>query len=78
MKKVKAAFNKADGDPNAQARALLQLRDTPLASDLPSPAEILHGQPTQGAVLPKTTQTHQYHTNLLKTDRDTELSKRTV
>ena len=40
------------GSPSAQARALLQLRDTPLASDLPSPVEILHGWPAQGAVMP--------------------------
>ena len=36
---------------NAQARALLQLWDTPILTDLPSPAEILHGQPAQGAVI---------------------------
>ena len=53
MKKVKAAYKKTDGSPNAQARALLQLRDTPITKDLPSPAEILHGQPTQGAVMPR-------------------------
>ena len=40
-----------DGSPNAQARALLQLRDTPITADLPSPAEILHGHPAQGSVL---------------------------
>ena len=32
-------------------RALLQLCDTPITADLPSPAEILHGCPAQGAVL---------------------------
>ena len=53
MKKVKAAYKKTDGSPNAQARALLQLHDTPIAADLPSPAEILHGWPTQGAVMPQ-------------------------
>lgn len=37
------------------AKALLQLRDTPLADDLPSPAEILHGQLAQGAVGPQHT-----------------------
>ena len=42
---------KTDGSPNAQARALLQLCDTPITADLPSPAEILHGHPAQGAVL---------------------------
>ena len=52
VKKVKAAYRKTDGSPNAQARALLQLWDTPLVSDLPSPAEILHGWPAQGAVMP--------------------------
>ena len=40
-----------DGSPNAQARALLQLHDTPITADLPSPAEILCGHPAQGAVL---------------------------
>ena len=53
VKKVKATFKKADGATNAQAQAMLQLWDTPIASDLPSPVEILHGHPTQGAVLPR-------------------------
>ena len=51
VKKVKNAYKKTDGSPNAQARALLQLQDTPISTDLPSPAEILHGQPAQGAVI---------------------------
>ena len=42
VKKVKNAYKKMDGSPNAQARALLQLCDTPVMADLPSPAEILH------------------------------------
>ena len=40
-----------NGSPNAQARALFQLCDTPIMTDLPSPAEILHGHLAQGAVL---------------------------
>ena len=52
VKKVKAAYKKTDGSPNAQARALLQLCDTPITKDLPSSVEILHGQPAQGAVMP--------------------------
>ena len=52
VKKVKATYKKMDGSPNSQARALLQLHDTPITADLPSPAEILHGWPTQGAVMP--------------------------
>ena len=55
VKKVKTAYKKTDGSPNAQARALLQLCDTPLVKDLPSPAEILHGWPAQGAVMPNLT-----------------------
>ena len=51
VKKVKNAYKKMDGSSNAQARALLQLRDTPITADLPSPAEILHGHPAQGTVL---------------------------
>ena len=51
MKKVKNAYKKMDGSPSAQARSLLQLHDTPIMADLPSPAEILHGHPAQGAVL---------------------------
>ena len=51
VKKVKNAYKKTDGSPNAQARALLQLHDTPIMADLLSPAEILHGHPTQGTVL---------------------------
>ena len=51
VKKVKNTYKKMDGFPNAQARALLQLHDTPITADLPSPAEILHGCPAQGTVL---------------------------
>ena len=51
VKKVKNAHKKMDGSPNAQARALLQLHDTPIMADLLSPAEILHGCPAQGTVL---------------------------
>ena len=51
VKKVKNAYKKMDGSSNAQARALLQLHDTPIMADLPSPTEILHGHPAQGAVL---------------------------
>ena len=51
VKKVKNAYKKMDRSPNAQARALLQLRNTPITADLPSPAEILHGRPAQGTVL---------------------------
>ena len=51
MVKVKNAYKKTDGSPNAQAQALLQLCDTPIMADLPSPAEILHGCPAQGTVL---------------------------
>ena len=51
VKKVKNAFKKTDGPPNAQAQALLQLCDTPIMADLASPAEILHGCPAQGTVL---------------------------
>ena len=53
VKKVKTAYKKMDESPNAQARALLQLCDTPITTDLPSPAEILHGWPTQGALMPQ-------------------------
>ena len=53
VKKVKAAYKKTDGSPKAQARALLQLRNTPITKDLPSPAEILYGRPAQGAVMPQ-------------------------
>ena len=51
VKKVKNAYKKMDGSPNAQARTLLQLHDTPIMADLPSPAEILHSYPAQGTVL---------------------------
>ena len=53
VKKVKAAYKKTDGSLSAQVRALLQLCDTPIAKDLPSLAEILHGRPAQGAVMPR-------------------------
>ena len=51
VKKVKNACKKMDRSPNAQARALLQLCDTPITADLLSPAEILHGHPAQETVL---------------------------
>ena len=51
VKTVKNAYKKTDGSPNTQVRALLQLWDTPILADLPSPAEILHGCPALGAVL---------------------------
>ena len=75
VKKVKAAYRKTAGSPNAQAWALLQLQDTPLASDLPSPAEILHGQPAQGDCHAPSSQTHQHTVNMLMTNRNTECSK---
>ena len=53
MKKVKNAYRKTDGSLTAQARALLQLCDTPIVTDLPSPAETLHERPAQDAVLPR-------------------------
>ena len=55
--------------PIAQARALLQLCDTPITADLPSPAEILHGHPAQGTVLSrpsKKVNIHQIHQRLLE------------
>ena len=69
VKKVKNAYKKMDGSPNAQARALLQLCDTPIMADLPSPAEILHGCPAQGAVLSrpsKRVNIHQIRQRLIK------------
>ena len=38
VKKVKNAYKKMDGSPNAQAKALLQLHDTPITADLPVPS----------------------------------------
>ena len=69
VKKVKNAYKKTDGSPNAQARASLQLRDTPITADLPSPAEILHGHPAQGTVLSrpsKRVNMHQIRQRLVK------------
>ena len=69
VKKVKSAYKKMDGSPNAQARALLQLHDMPITADLPSPAEILHGHPAQGAVLSrpsKRVNIHQIRQRLIK------------
>ena len=57
-------LQKTDGSPNAQARALLQLWDTPISTDLPSPAKILHGWPTQGVVISRPSKQiniHQIH-----------------
>ena len=69
VKKVKNAYKKTDRSPNAQARALLQLCDTPITADLPSPAAILHGHPSQGAVLSrpsKRVNIHQIRQRLIK------------
>ena len=69
VKKVKNAHKKMDGSPNAQVRALLQLHDTPIMADLPSPAEILHGRPAQGTLPswpPKRVNIHQIHQRLIK------------
>ena len=67
VKKVKATYKKTDGSPNAQAGALLQLRDTLIAKDLPPPAEILHGRPrTRSCQYPGVTDlpTYQESTNV--------------
>ena len=69
VKKVKNAYKKTDGSPNAQAKALLQLRDTPITADLLSPAEILHGHPAQGTVLSRPSRKvniHQIHQRLVE------------
>ena len=69
VKKVKNAYKKTDGSPSAQARALLQLHDTPIMADLLSPAEILHGHPAQGTVLSrpsKRVNIHQIRQRLVK------------
>ena len=69
VKKVKNTYRKTDGSPTAQARALLQLWDTPIVTDLPSPAEILHGRPAQGAVisrLPKQINMRWIHQRLIE------------
>ena len=61
-----------DVSPNAQARALLQLHDTPITADLPSPAEILHGHPAQGTVLSrpsKRVNIHQIRQRLVELQR---------
>ena len=55
--------------PMLRARALLQLHDTPIMADLPSPAEILHGRPVQGTVLSrpsKKVNIHQIHQRLVE------------
>ena len=69
VKKVKNAYKKMDRSPNAQARALLQLCDTPIMADFLSPAEILHGCPAQGTVLSrpsKRVNIHQIRQRLVK------------
>ena len=53
VKKVKNTYKITDGSPNAQARAQLQLWHTPILTDLPFPAKILHGWSAQEAVIPR-------------------------
>ena len=83
VKKVKNTYKKTDGSPNAQARALLQLWDTPIMADLPSPVEILHGQPAQGAVLSRPSkqiniwQIHQRLVKIQNTHRRSSLTEHT-
>ena len=67
VKKVKNAYKKTDGSPNPQARALLQLHDTPITADLPSPAEILYGHPAQGTVLSRPSKPCQCTSDLAET-----------
>ena len=77
VKKVKNTYKNTDGSPNAQARALLQLCDTPILTDLPLPAEILHGRPAQGAILSRHLK-HQFEMDSAETDRNPEHPKRAV
>ena len=72
------AYKKTDGSPNALASALLQLWDTPISTDLPSPAEILHGWPAQGAVLFKTLKTDQHMTDLTEACWNSKHTEETV
>ena len=76
-RKWKLPTKKTDGSPNAQARALLQLHDIPLAKDLPSPAEILHGQSRTRSCHAPTSQTYQHTENMLMTSRNPEHAKGT-
>ena len=69
VKKVMNTYKKTDGSPNAEPRALLQLWDTPISTDLPSPIEILHGWPVQGAVISRPSKwinIHQIHQRLIE------------
>ena len=78
VKKVKNTYKKTDGSPNAQARALLQLHDIPILTDLPLPSEILHGRLVQGAVLSRHPKTDQFEMDPAETDRNPEHPKRAV
>ena len=77
VKKVKNAY-KMDRSPNAQAKALLQLHDTPIMADLPSPAEILHGPSSTGYRSFKTIQEGQYTSDLPETCQAARETERTV
>ena len=46
----------------------------PIVADLPSPAEILHGRPAQGAVIPRHPK-DQFETDLAETDRNPDAQK---
>ena len=78
VKKVKNAYKKTDGSPNAQARALLQLHDIPILTDLPLSAEILHGRPAAMHSPFKIFQTGQFEMDLAETHRNLECPKRAV
>ena len=77
-KKVKATYKKMDRSLNAQARALLQLHDTLITKDLPSPAEILHGWPAQGDVMPQCHRPVNIPENLPTTTRNPTDAERTL
>ena len=70
VKKVKNTYRKTDGSSHSSGKSIAPVTcNTPIATDLPSPAEILHGRPAQGAVLqrhPKCLNMRQIHQKLIK------------
>ena len=78
VKKVKNAYKKMDGSPYAQARALLQLCDTPITADPPIPSRDSTWLSSSRHSPFKTIQKGQYTSDQAKTSQTPRKTKRTL
>ena len=78
VKKVKNVYKKTDGSPNAQARALLQLCDTPIMADLLSPSRDSTWSSSSRHSPFKTIQENQYTSDQAKTSQAPRKTETTI